>query len=46
MNNDERICDCNDCKYCDVYRKSDYDYETSDYLCSRCNGAGCTVCEE
>lgn len=25
---------------------SDYDFETDDYVCSRCNGAGCTKCEE
>lgn len=25
---------------------SDHDYETEEYVCSRCNGAGCTKCEE
>lgn len=46
MDNDERQCDCNNCKYCKAYLSSDYDYETKDYECSRCNGAGCTSCEE
>lgn len=25
---------------------SDYDFEGDDYVCSRCNGAGCTKCDE
>jgi hypothetical protein len=25
---------------------SDHDFEGEDYVCSRCNGAGCMKCEE
>lgn len=41
--NDERLCDCGNCKYCDAYSSSEHD---DDDVCSRCNGAGCTKCEE
>lgn len=43
---DERLCDCGECRYCKAHDSSEYDYETEDYLCTRCNGAGCTKCEE
>jgi hypothetical protein len=46
MENEERLCDCGDCKYCDAFLSSEDDYQTKDYICSRCNGAGCTKCEE
>jgi hypothetical protein len=42
---DERICDCGDCRYCNAYDSSDYDYENEEYICVRCNGAGCAYCE-
>jgi hypothetical protein len=38
-------CDCGNCRYCNAHYPSDYDYETDEYECSRCNGAGCTRCE-
>jgi hypothetical protein len=44
--NDELLCDCGNCKYCDAIQLSDDDYATDDYVCTRCNGAGCTKCEE
>lgn len=46
---DERLCDCNDCndcKWCKAFLSGDDDYEGPDYLCSRCNGGGCTKCED
>ena len=46
MDQEERLCDCGNCRYCDAHASSDHDYETEDYVCSRCNGAGCTKCEE
>jgi hypothetical protein len=42
MENEERLCDCGNCRYCNAYLSSEYDY---DEPCS-CNGAGCTKCEE
>ncbi len=44
--NDERLCTCGKCRYCDAYLASDDDYETDDYECSTCNGGGCTKCED
>ena len=44
--NEERMCDCGECKYCNAHGSSEYDYETGEYDCTRCNGAGCTKCEE
>ena len=41
--NEERLCDCGECKYCNAHDSSEYDY---DHACTRCNGAGCTRCEE
>ncbi len=38
-------CDCGRCRYCKAHSSSDYDYETDEYECSRCNGGGCTRCE-
>lgn len=46
MEDDERLCDCGNCKYCNAYLSSDDDYKTDEYECSRCNGGGCTSCEE
>lgn len=43
--NEDRVCHCGDCRYCDAFLSSDYDYETDEYLCSTCNGAGCARCE-
>lgn len=43
---DEKLCDCGNCKYCKAHNSSDYDYETAEYECVRCNGAGCTKCED
>ena len=43
---DERLCNCGNCKYCETFLSSDEDFETESYLCSRCNGAGCGSCEE
>ena len=43
--NEERLCDCGECKYCKTYDSSEYDYEDG-YVCSSCNGAGCIRCEE
>lgn len=40
---DERLCDCGDCRYCDAFLSSEDDYQGT---CTRCNGAGCTKCEE
>ena len=42
---DEVMCDCGECRYCRAHSSSDHDYEGDDYVCSRCNGAGCTACE-
>lgn len=42
---DELLCDCGDCSYCRTVYASEYDYETDEYLCVRCNGAGCAACE-
>lgn len=25
--NDERLCDCGDCRYCDAYLSSEYDFD-------------------
>ena len=44
--NEERACNCGKCKYCNACLSSDHDYEGDDYMCSRCDGAGCTACEE
>ena len=46
IDNDEMLCDCGDCRYCNVYLASDDDYEGDNYVCSRCDGGGCTKCEE
>lgn len=46
MNEEESLCDCGSCRYCKAHNSSDYDYETDDYDCSYCNGAGCVHCEE
>ena len=43
---EERQCYCDDCRYCDAYLSVEADYETADYVCSRCGGGGCTRCEE
>lgn len=43
---EEPLCDCGSCKWCNVNASSDHDFETDEYDCSRCNGAGCTKCEE
>lgn len=44
--NDECLCDCGDCRYCNAYNTTDYDYqEDSGYACTRCGGAGCLKCE-
>ena len=43
--NDERACECGNCRYCDAYLSSEYDYEGDDYVCTTCNGGGCTRCE-
>ncbi len=40
--NDERLCDCGKCRYCEAYLMSDDD---SGGPCTRCNGAGCGKCE-
>ena len=45
-NNDERLCYCGNCRYCNAFLSSEDDYSGDDYLCTRCNGAGCTKCEE
>lgn len=44
--NEERLCDCGDCRYCDAYLSSEYDYEGEGFLCSVCNGGGCHNCED
>ena len=46
MNQEERLCSCGNCRYCDTWSKGDDDYRTSEYLCETCNGGGCTKCEE
>ena len=46
MENEERLCDCGECKYCDAFLASEDDYRTEEYLCYLCNGAGCTKCEK
>lgn len=43
---DERLCDCGECKYCIAYLSSEHDYETDEYVCRVCNGGGCMRCEE
>ena len=43
---DERLCSCGDCRYCDAYDSSDYDYEGENFTCTICNGGGCIRCEE
>lgn len=43
---EERLCNCGKCKYCKAHDSSEYDYEGEDYACTRCNGAGCTKCED
>lgn len=43
---EERLCDCSECIYCNTHDSSEYDYEDDNHVCSRCNGAGCTRCEE
>ena len=43
---DEPLCNCGECKYCIAISSSEYDYEGSEYVCIRCNGAGCTKCED
>jgi hypothetical protein len=42
---EEPLCDCGRCKYCDAHLSSEDDYK-DDHVCIRCNGAGCTKCEE
>ena len=36
-------CRCGKCRLCLAYAVSDYDTTET---CGRCNGAGCTKCEE
>lgn len=38
---EELLCDCGDCRYCNAHGMSDVDYDS----CWRCNGAGCGTCE-
>ena len=38
--NEERLCDCGNCRYCDAYLSSDYDYDEC-----VCGGCGCIKCE-
>jgi hypothetical protein len=40
---DERECDCGECRLCRAYLLSDDD---SNQPCPRCNGGGCGKCEE
>lgn len=40
---DERLCDCGDCRHCNAYLSSDFDYD--DAGCLICVGAGCPKCE-
>lgn len=42
---EERLCDCGECKYCEVFLSSDYDYDSDDYVCQSCGGGGCVRCE-
>ena len=42
---EEKLCDCGNCKYCKVLLESDHDYNGDEYICSACNGAGCNKCE-
>ena len=46
MDDNERDCYCNNCKYCKAYLSSDNDYESNEYVCPVCNGGGCIRCEE
>jgi hypothetical protein len=42
---DERLCDCGSCRYCDAFLSSEYDYDEG-YECRACNGGGCHRCED
>ena len=44
--NEERLCECGECRYCDAYLLSEYDLEGEGFVCSACNGGGCFYCEE
>ena len=43
---EEPLCDCGQCRYCDAYGSSEYDYEGENYDCTACNGGGCMNCED
>lgn len=43
---EEPLCDCGECRYCEAMSKSEDDYIAEDATCTRCNGAGCSKCEE
>lgn len=45
---DERLCycGCKGCRYCNAYLSSEDDYTGKDYVCTACNGGGCTKCED
>jgi len=42
---EEQLCNCGECKYCKAFFSSEYDYETSEYVCTTCGGGGCLKCE-
>jgi hypothetical protein len=44
--NDEQLCTCGSCRWCVANIKSEDDYIEEHDCCTRCNGAGCTKCEE
>jgi len=43
---DERACNCGDCRYCNAFLSSEDDYTGKDYDCITCGGGGCTRCED
>lgn len=43
--NEERLCHCGNCRYCDAYLSSEDDSKFDD-PCRTCGGAGCVRCEE